>query len=157
MTAAPVVPASRPGRFGVFGGRYVSETLIPSLEELSAAWEAASLDPKFSEDLSRLLTEYVGRPTPLSFGARLSAEIAAKTGKPLRIYLKREDLCHTGAHKINNSLGQLLLAKRMGKTRIIAETGAGQHGVATATACALLGLPCEIYMGAVDVERQAPN
>jgi tryptophan synthase beta chain len=144
---------TRPGRFGEFGGRYVSETLIPSLDELTAAWEAASVDPTFSEDLTRLLTEYVGRPTPLSFGARLSAEV----GRSVRVYLKREDLCHTGAHKINNCLGQLLLAKRMGKTRIIAETGAGQHGVATATACALFGLPCEIYMGAVDVERQSLN
>jgi tryptophan synthase beta chain len=157
MTAASTVPAPRPGRFGEFGGRYVSETLIPSLTELAAAWDAASLDPKFSEDLTRLLTEYVGRPTPLSFAARLSAEVSAKTGKAARIYLKREDLCHTGAHKINNSLGQVLLARRMGKTRIIAETGAGQHGVATATACALFGLSCEVFMGAVDVERQALN
>ena len=151
MSASPVAP--RPGRFGEFGGRYVSETLIPSLDELSAAWAAASADPAFSEDLTRLLTEYVGRPTPLSFGARLSGEI----GRDVRIYLKREDLCHTGAHKINNCLGQVLLARRMGKTRIIAETGAGQHGVATATACALFGLPCEIYMGATDVERQSLN
>jgi len=151
MSASPVAP--RPGRFGEFGGRYVSETLIPSLDELSAAWAAASADPAFSEDLTRLLTEYVGRPTPLSFGARLSGEV----GRDVRIYLKREDLCHTGAHKINNCLGQVLLARRMGKTRIIAETGAGQHGVATATACALFGLPCEIYMGATDVERQSLN
>jgi len=151
MSASPVPP--RPGRFGEFGGRYVSETLIPSLDELTAAWAAASVDPAFSADLTRLLTEYVGRPTPLSFGARLSAEI----GRGVRIYLKREDLCHTGAHKINNCLGQVLLARRMGKTRIIAETGAGQHGVATATACALFGLPCEIYMGATDVERQSLN
>jgi tryptophan synthase beta chain len=146
---------ARPGRFGQFGGRYVSETLIPSLDELTAAWAAASADPKFSEDLTRLLTEYVGRPTPLSFGARLSAEVGG--GRGARVYLKREDLCHTGAHKINNCLGQVLLARRMGKTRIIAETGAGQHGVATATACALFGLPCEIYMGATDVERQSLN
>jgi tryptophan synthase beta chain len=151
MSASPVAP--RPGRFGEFGGRYVSETLIPSLDELTAAWAAASADPGFSEDLTRLLTEYVGRPTPISFGARLSEEI----GRDVRIYLKREDLCHTGAHKINNCLGQVLLARRMGKTRIIAETGAGQHGVATATACALFGLPCEIYMGATDVERQSLN
>jgi tryptophan synthase beta chain len=144
---------TRPGRFGEFGGRYVSETLIPSLDALTVAWEAASIDPSFSEDLTRLLTEYVGRPTPLSFASRLSAEV----GRGVRIHLKREDLCHTGAHKINNCLGQLLLARRMGKTRIIAETGAGQHGVATATACALFGLPCEIYMGAVDVERQSLN
>jgi tryptophan synthase beta chain len=157
-TVPPRVPEPpRPGRFGGFGGRYVSETLIPSLDELAAAWETASGDPKFSEDLTRLLTEYVGRPTPLSFAARLSAEVSQKAGRSVRIHLKREDLCHTGAHKINNCLGQLLLARRMGKTRIIAETGAGQHGVATATACALFGLPCEVYMGAVDVERQALN
>jgi tryptophan synthase beta chain len=146
-----------PGRFGRFGGRYVSETLIPSLDELDAAWAAASKDPSFSEELDRLLTDYVGRPTPLGFGARISAEVSREAGRNVRIYLKREDLCHTGAHKINNCLGQLLLARRMGKTRIIAETGAGQHGVATATACALFGLPCEIYMGAEDVERQALN
>jgi tryptophan synthase beta chain len=152
------VPA-RPGRFGEFGGRYVSETLIPSLDELTAAWAAACADPKFAIELTRLLTEYVGRPTPLSFAARLSAEVGGREGKGQspRIYLKREDLCHTGAHKINNCLGQVLLAVRMGKKRIIAETGAGQHGVATATACALFGLPCEIYMGAVDVERQSLN
>jgi tryptophan synthase beta chain len=154
MSASPV---TRPGRFGEFGGRYVSETLIPSLDELTAAWAAASADPGFSQELKRLLTEYVGRPTPLSFGARLSAEISKAAGRAARIHLKREDLCHTGAHKINNCLGQVLLAKRMGKQRIIAETGAGQHGVATATACALFGLPCEIYMGATDVERQSLN
>jgi tryptophan synthase beta chain len=143
----------RPGRFGAFGGRFVSETLIPSLDELTAAWSTAQSDPVFGEELDRLLRDYVGRPTPLSYAQRLSAEV----GRGVRIYLKREDLCHTGAHKINNSVGQLLLARRMGKTRIIAETGAGQHGVATATVCALFGLPCEIYMGAVDVERQALN
>jgi tryptophan synthase beta chain len=153
--ASPVV--DDPGRFGRFGGRYVSETLIPSLDELDAAWTAASKDPSFSEELDRLLTDYVGRPTPLGFAARLSAEVGREAGRNVRIYLKREDLCHTGAHKINNCLGQLLLARRMGKTRIIAETGAGQHGVATATACALFGLPCEVYMGAEDVERQALN
>jgi tryptophan synthase beta chain len=146
-----------PGRFGPFGGRYVSETLIPSLDELDAAWSAASADPAFSEELDRLLSDYVGRPTPLGFAARLSAEVSREAGRNVRIYLKREDLCHTGAHKINNCIGQLLLARRMGKKRIIAETGAGQHGVATATACALFGLPCEVYMGAVDVERQALN
>jgi tryptophan synthase beta chain len=151
-SAAPV-----PGRFGLFGGRYVSEILIPSLDELTAAWAAASGDPTFSEELNRLLSDYVGRPTPLGFAARLSAEVSREAQRNVRIYLKREDLCHTGAHKINNCIGQLLLARRMGKTRIIAETGAGQHGVATATACALFGLPCEIYMGAVDVERQALN
>ena len=145
------------GRYGPFGGRYVSETLIPSLDELTAAWEAASADPEFSEELNRLLSDYVGRPTPLGFAARLSAEVAREAKKNVRIYLKREDLCHTGAHKINNCIGQILLAKRMGKQRIIAETGAGQHGVATATVCALFGIPCEVYMGAVDVERQALN
>ena len=130
-----------PGRYGVFGGRYVSETLIPSLDELTAAWEAASADPAFSEELNRLLSDYVGRPTPLGFAARLSAEVSQAAKKNVRIYLKREDLCHTGAHKINNCIGQILLARRMGKQRIIAETGAGQHGVATATACALFGMP----------------
>src|SRR6476646_2528805 len=150
-------PASVPGRFGPFGGRYVSETLIPSLDELTAAWAAASADPAYAEELHHLLSDYVGRPTPLGLAARLSAEVEKETGRKVRIYLKREDLCHTGAHKINNSIGQVLLARRMGKTRIIAETGAGQHGVATATACALFGLPCEVYMGAVDVERQGLN
>jgi len=150
-------PASAPGRFGPFGGRYVSETLIPSLDELTAAWAAAQADPAFTEELHRLLSDYVGRPTPLGFAGRLSADVGKEVGKNVRIYLKREDLCHTGAHKINNSIGQVLLARRMGKTRIIAETGAGQHGVATATACALFGLPCEVYMGAVDVERQGLN
>ena len=144
---------SPPGRFGIFGGRYVSETLLPSLDELEKAWTAATTDPLFEAELNRLLRDYVGRETPLTFASRLSAEL----GRGSRVYLKREDLCHTGAHKINNCIGQLLLARRMGKTRIIAETGAGQHGVATATACALFGLPCEIYMGAVDVERQALN
>jgi tryptophan synthase beta chain len=141
------------GRFGIFGGRYVSETLLPSLDELDAAWTSAVADASFSSELDQLLRDYVGRPTPLGFAARLSAAV----GRGSRIYLKREDLCHTGAHKINNCLGQLLLARRMGKTRIIAETGAGQHGVATATACALFGIPCEVYMGAVDVERQSLN
>ncbi|MES1209459.1 MAG: tryptophan synthase subunit beta [Pseudomonadota bacterium] len=149
--------AATPGRFGPYGGRYVSETLIPSLDELEAAWAAASVDPTFNEELNRLLSDYVGRPTPLGFAARLSAEISREAGRNVRIYLKREDLCHTGAHKINNCIGQLLLTRRMGKTRVIAETGAGQHGVATATACALFGIPCEVYMGAVDVERQALN
>ncbi len=146
-----------PGRFGPFGGRYVSETLIPSLDELEAAWTAASVDPVFTEELNRLLSDYVGRPTPLGFAGRLSAEVSREAGRNVRIYLKREDLCHTGAHKINNCIGQLLLTRRMGKARVIAETGAGQHGVATATACALFGIPCEIYMGAVDVERQELN
>jgi tryptophan synthase beta chain len=151
------VDIPRPGRFGSFGGRYVSETLMPALEELTAAWEASARDAAFGAELDRLFRDYVGRPTPLSEVGRLSAEVSAAARRKVRLFLKREDLCHTGAHKINNCLGQVLLAKRMGKTRIIAETGAGQHGVATASACALFGLPCEIYMGAVDVERQALN
>jgi tryptophan synthase beta chain len=141
----------RPGRFGPYGGAYVAETLMPALGELAAAYEKAKADPEFEARLRELLVHYVGRPTPLGRTARLSAEVGC------RVWLKREDLCHTGAHKVNNTLGQVLLAKRMGKTRIIAETGAGQHGVATATASALLGLPCEVYMGAEDVARQAPN
>jgi tryptophan synthase beta chain len=156
-TQTPGTPASAPGRFGPFGGRYVSETLIPSLDELTAAWAAAQADPAYGQELHRLLSDYVGRPTPLWFAGRLSADVGKEAGKDVRIYLKREDLCHTGAHKINNCIGQVLLARRMGKTRIIAETGAGQHGVATATACALFGLPCEVFMGAVDVERQGLN
>jgi tryptophan synthase beta chain len=147
----------RPGRFGMFGGRYVSETLMPALDELTAAWESASRDAAFSAELDALFADYVGRPTPLSEAGRLSAEVSTAAGRKVRVFLKREDLCHTGAHKINNCLGQVLLARRMGKTRIIAETGAGQHGVATASACALFGLPCEVYMGAVDVQRQALN
>jgi tryptophan synthase beta chain len=139
------------GRYGDFGGRFVAETLVPALEELARAHDEARSDPAFRADLDRLLRDYVGRPTPLYHASRLSEECG------LSVWLKREDLCHTGAHKVNNTVGQVLLARRMGKTRIIAETGAGQHGVATATACALLDLPCEIYMGAVDVERQAPN
>ncbi len=139
------------GRFGPFGGRYVSETLVPALEELEAAYEDARNDAVFEADRTRLLRDYVGRPTPLYRAERLSAAV------DLEVWLKREDLCHTGAHKVNNTIGQVLLAKRMGKPRIIAETGAGQHGVATATACALLGLECEVFMGAEDVARQAPN
>jgi tryptophan synthase beta chain len=149
-------PAS-PGRFGQFGGRYVSEILMPSLDQLTAAWEDANRDPAFKEELERLLRDYVGRPTPLGEAHRLAAEVSQAAGHDVRLFLKREDLCHTGAHKINNCIGQVLLARRMGKTRIIAETGAGQHGVATATVCALFGLPCEVYMGSVDVERQALN
>lgn len=139
------------GRFGSWGGRYVAETLIPALTELEAAWDATKDDPQFRAELESLLRDYVGRPTPLYHAKRLSAAVG------LDVWLKREDLCHTGAHKVNNTIGQVLLAKRMGKTRIIAETGAGQHGVATATACALLELECEVYMGAEDVRRQAPN
>jgi tryptophan synthase beta chain len=138
-------------RFGPYGGQYVPETLMPALFELEEAWVAARDDPGYRAELDDLLRNYVGRPSPLYLASRLS-EIAGH-----RIYLKREDLNHTGAHKINNALGQALLARRMGKQRIIAETGAGQHGVAAATACALLGLECLVYMGAEDVRRQAPN
>ncbi len=140
------------GRFGEFGGRYVAETLMPLILELEAAYEAAKADPAFQTELDYYLKHYVGRPSPLWRAERLAKELGGA-----KIYFKREELNHTGAHKINNCLGQILLAKRMGKTRIIAETGAGQHGVATATVCALFGLPCTIYMGAVDVERQKPN
>jgi tryptophan synthase beta chain len=139
------------GYFGRFGGRYVPETLIPALEELTDAYLQLRDDPDFQRELNYYLITFAGRPTPLYFALNLSNA----TGH--QVYLKREDLCHTGAHKINNALGQALLAKRMGKKRIIAETGAGQHGVATATACALLGLECEIYMGAEDMQRQALN
>ncbi len=139
-------------RFGPFGGRYVPETLIAALDELDEAYAAAQADPEFSDEFEALLRDYVGRPSPLTRARRLEAEVG---GGP--IYLKREDLNHTGAHKINNTIGQALLARRMGKKRIIAETGAGQHGVATATACALFDLECVVYMGAEDVERQALN
>ena len=138
-------------RFGPYGGQYVPETLMPALAELELAWVAARDDPDFGAELADLLRDYVGRPTPLYLARRLSAA----TGHP--IYLKREDLNHTGAHKINNALGQALLARRMGKRRIIAETGAGQHGVAAATACALLDLECVVYMGTEDMRRQKPN
>jgi tryptophan synthase beta chain len=139
-------------RFGAFGGRFVPETLIAALDELTAAYEAARQDPAFWSELDVLLRDYVGRPTPLYYAARLSDAAGGAV-----VYLKREDLNHTGAHKINNTLGQILLARRMGKRRIIAETGAGQHGVATATACALFGCDCVVYMGAEDVRRQALN
>jgi tryptophan synthase beta chain len=142
---------SLPKRFGEYGGQYVPETLIPALGELEREWLAARDDPGFEHDLDRLLRDYAGRPTPLYLAERLSEEC----GRP--VYLKREDLMHTGSHKINNALGQTLLAKRMGKQRIIAETGAGQHGVATATACALMGLECHVYMGVEDIRRQQPN
>ncbi len=138
-------------RFGPYGGQYVPETLMPALTELEEAWVEARVDPEFQARFRDLLHNYVGRPTPLYLAERISAEV----GHP--IYLKREDLNHTGAHKINNALGQALLAQRMGKTRIIAETGAGQHGVATATACALLDLECIVYMGTEDIRRQMPN
>ncbi|GBD38529.1 Tryptophan synthase beta chain [bacterium HR37] len=140
------------GHFGIYGGRYVSETLMPALIELERAYQEAKEDPTFKEELGYYLKEYVGRPTPLYFAERMTRELGGA-----RIYLKREDLAHTGAHKINNTIGQALLALRMGKRRIIAETGAGQHGVATATVAALLNLECEIFMGLEDTKRQALN
>jgi len=139
------------GYYGPFGGRYVAETLMPALEELERAFAAAQLDPGFESRRRKLLADYVGRPTPLYLAENLSRSVG------FSVWLKREDLCHTGAHKMNNVLGQILLAQRMGKPRVIAETGAGQHGVATATGAALLGLRCEVFMGAEDVQRQAPN
>src|SRR5213082_2274565 len=148
-------PAPQPdslGHWGRYGGRFVPETLMAPLEELTVAVEAARADESFQKELDSLLKDYAGRPTPLFFARRLS-----ESARGARIYLKREDLLHTGAHKINNTLGQILLARRMGKRRIIAETGAGQHGVATATVCALFDLPCVVYMGAVDMERQSLN
>ena len=140
------------GRFGDYGGRYVPETLMPLVHELDAAYAAAKADEGFQAELKGFLKHYVGRPSPLYFAERLTAHFGGA-----KIYLKREELNHTGSHKINNCMGQILLARRMGKTRIIAETGAGQHGVASATVCARFGLPCVVYMGAVDVERQKPN
>ncbi len=140
------------GHFGPYGGRYVAETLMPALLELEAAFKLAMDDPAFHAEMKMLLRDYVGRPSPLYLAKRLTAECGGA-----KIYLKREDLNHTGAHKVNNTIGQALLAKRMGKKRLIAETGAGMHGVATATVAALLGLPCDVFMGAEDIERQAPN
>ena len=140
------------GRFGEFGGRYVPETLMSAIDELEAAYRAAQQDEAFAMELGKLLRHYVGRPTPLYFAESLTRQLGGA-----RIYIKREDLAHTGAHKINNALGQALLAKRMGKQRIIAETGAGQHGVATATVCAMLGMECIVYMGAEDIRRQSLN
>lgn len=151
MSVISAVPDAR-GYFGNYGGVYVPETLYAPLQELTVAYESAQKDPAFKAELDRLLHEYVGRPTPLYFAEQMTKDLGGA-----RIYLKREDLLHTGAHKINNALGQILLAKRMGKTRIIAETGAGQHGVATATVAARFGMECVIYMGAVDMERQALN
>jgi tryptophan synthase beta chain len=142
----------RSGHFGEFGGRWVSETLMPALLELEEAYAQIRRDPTFQRELKELLSQYVGRPTPLTHAKRLSEELGGA-----QIYLKREDLCHTGAHKINNTIGQILIAVKMGKQRIIAETGAGQHGVAAATASAHFGLPCEVFMGAEDVRRQALN
>jgi tryptophan synthase beta chain len=146
---------SAQGRFGRFGGQFAPETLMPALQELIDAYDAARHDPAFQAEIDRLATYYVGRPTPLYEATRFAEACGAKSGT--RVFLKREDLAHTGAHKINNALGQALLAKRMGKPRVIAETGAGQHGVATATACALLGLDCVVYMGEVEVHRQSLN
>ncbi len=140
------------GRFGIYGGRFVAETLMPLILELEEEWNKAKTDPEFQAELAHLHTHYTGRPSPLYFAERLTAELGGA-----KIYFKRDELNHTGSHKINNCLGQILLARRMGKTRIIAETGAGQHGVASATVSARFGLPCVVYMGATDVERQAPN
>ena len=140
------------GHFGAFGGRYVAETLMPLILELEQVWRAARDDPAFAAEMDDLLANYVGRPSPLYFAPRLTEALGGA-----KIYLKRDELNHTGAHKINNVVGQILLARRMGKTRIIAETGAGQHGVATATVAARFGLPCTIFMGARDIERQKPN
>src|SRR5664279_4586736 len=140
------------GRFGIYGGRFVAETLMPLILSLEKAYDAAKADPSFQAELDHLLKHYVGRPSPLYFAERLTERLGGA-----KIYFKRDELNHTGAHKINNVLGQILLARRMGKKRIIAETGAGQHGVATATACARFGLDCVVYMGAVDVARQMPN
>jgi len=157
-----ITPAARPnslrlgpderGRFGGFGGRFVAETLMPLILQVEQAYEDAKRDPSFQVELDAYLKDYVGRPSPLWFAERLTKRLGGA-----RVYMKRDELNHTGSHKINNCMGQILLARRMGRTRIIAETGAGQHGVATATVCALFGLPCTIYMGATDVERQKPN
>ena len=157
QTPATIVPTPRPdalGRYGPFGGRYVAETLMPALQALTEGYEEARRDPVFQAELRTLLTRYAGRPTQLWEARRLAEAMGAPHA---RVLLKREDLLHTGAHKINNTLGQALLARRMGKKRLIAETGAGQHGVATATVAALMGLPCEVFMGAEDVERQKLN
>jgi tryptophan synthase beta chain len=169
VTTTPLSSSSQPtdiastqqpddlGRFGRFGGKYVPETLMPALSELEAAFQKYRNEPDFQQELNQLLRDYVGRPSPLYFAERLTSHYARPDGSSPQIYLKREDLNHTGAHKINNALAQVLLAKRMGKQRIIAETGAGQHGVATATVCARFGLNCVIYMGVHDMERQALN
>ena len=145
------------GRFGAFGGRYVAETLMPPILELEKAYEEAKADPAFQAEFDDFLAHYVGRPSPLYFAERLTEHVSNENGGAAKIYFKRDELNHTGAHKINNCMGQILLARRMGKTRIIAETGAGQHGVATATVAARFGLKCIVYMGAVDIVRQKPN
>ena len=147
-----MITKTRPGRYGEFGGQYLPETLMPAVAELEAAWLDARADAEFQRELARVLRDWVGRPTPLTDAPRLAAAVGLT-----RVLLKREDLAHTGAHKINSAVGQALLAKRMGKRRIVAETGAGQHGVASAAACALLGLECIVYMGSVDVRRQQAN
>ena len=147
-----MITKTRPGRYGEFGGQYLPETLMPAVAELEAAWLEARADDEFQSELARVLRDWVGRPTPLTDAPRLAAAVGLG-----RVLLKREDLAHTGAHKINSAVGQALLAKRMGKRRMVAETGAGQHGVASAAACALLGLECIVYMGSVDVRRQQAN
>ncbi|HJW78017.1 MAG TPA: pyridoxal-phosphate dependent enzyme, partial [Beijerinckiaceae bacterium] len=157
MTAQPQPNTFRAGpdergHFGIFGGRFVAETLMPLILELEKAYGEAKNDPAFQAEMASYLTHYVGRPSPLYFAERLTEHLGGA-----KIYFKRDELNHTGAHKVNNVLGQILVARRMGKRRIIAETGAGQHGVATATLCARFGLDCVVYMGAVDVERQKPN
>ena len=151
MNSSVSMPDER-GNFGIYGGQFVPETLMPAVEELIAAYEAARADPTFVQEFDHLLRTYVGRPSPITYARRLTEKLGGA-----QIYLKREDLNHTGAHKINNALGQALLVRRMGKLRVVAETGAGQHGVATATACALLGLTAVVYMGEVDIARQQPN
>ncbi|MEZ4512274.1 MAG: tryptophan synthase subunit beta [Chloroflexota bacterium] len=152
MFATPTAVPDTHGKFGPYGGQFVPETLMPALEELIAAYDEAKNDPDFIAEFNHLLKTYVGRPSPLTYAKRLSEKLGGA-----QIYLKREDLNHTGAHKINNALGQALLVKRMGKQRVVAETGAGQHGVGSATACAMLGLECIVYMGEVDIARQQPN
>ncbi|MFP6766594.1 MAG: pyridoxal-phosphate dependent enzyme, partial [Planctomycetaceae bacterium] len=152
MTSASSQVPDDLGRFGEFGRRFVPETLMHALEELTGEYQRARQDPDFEAEFEHLLATYVGRPSPLYFARRLTEELGGA-----QVYLKREDLNHTGAHKINNTVGQLLLTRRMGKNRVIAETGAGQHGVATATACARFGLECVVYMGAEDIRRQQPN
>ncbi len=146
-----MIQVDEKGFYGNFGGAYIPEMLYPNVEELRENWEAIVASPTYQEEFQSLLKDFVGRPTPLYLAARLSETFGAK------IYLKREDLCHTGAHKVNNTVGQIILAKKLGKKRIIAETGAGQHGVATATVCALMGMDCTIYMGELDIKRQRPN
>ncbi len=164
MTIAPAPNSFRTGpdergRFGIFGGRFVAETLMPLILDLEKAYEEAKQDPAFKADMESYGTHYIGRPSPLYYAERLTEHMRAQApaGMGAKLYFKREELNHTGSHKVNNVLGQILLARRMGKPRIIAETGAGQHGVATATLCARFGLKCVVYMGAVDVARQAPN